>query len=116
MPKLTIQNESPYSMNFLQAGQMPLWLGPKSSLDITAMHFLLHEREIARACRSKREIDGMKRLICTGDDGAIGEVKPALISQAIREGHFGKEAQDYALDKDDPARIVAREEAAENAL
>lgn len=111
MPKLALQNGSAYSMNFLQPGQMPLWLGPMSSLDISAMHFLLHEREITRACHSKRPLDGMKRLICTGDDGQIGEVKPAQISRAIRDGHFGKEAQEFALDKDDPTRIAARQEA-----
>lgn len=110
MPKLTLQNESEYSTNLLQAGQMPLWLGPKSSLDISALHFLLHENEIKKMCQSKRPIDGQKRLICTGDDGAVGEVKPSLISKAIREGHFGKEAQEAALDKDDPTRITKRQE------
>ena len=110
MPKITLQNESEYSRNLLQAGQHPIWFGGKSSLDILPEHFVIHEEAITNFCRTKRPIDGMLRVIITGDDGAIGVMKPKAVSAAIREGHFGKAAQDLALDKDDPTRIAKRQE------
>lgn len=111
MPKLTLQNESDYSRNLLEAGQMPIWFGGKSSLDISPLHFVIHERAIFNFCRTRRQLDGMLRVLVTDDNGACGTMKPALVSKAIRDGHFGKEAQDFALDKDDPSRVVARQEA-----
>lgn len=111
--QITLQNTSNFAKGFgaQDSGQLPLYMGPKSSIDLTPLAFLTYFDQFRKATIIKRPVDGQARLLVTAPGAMPGEVSADDLLAGMIAGHLGPEAQALATAWDTQRKDQAEAEA-----
>lgn len=111
--QITLQNSSKYAKGFgaQDSGQLPLYMGPISSIDLTPSQFLTYFDQFRKATLCTRPVDGMARLLVTPPEGQPGAVSADDLLAGMIAGHLGPDAQALATAWDKSRKDQAEAEA-----